>query len=144
MPQEQPDANSSASDVIAELRRQRDARPCRGAPVRRPAAGSVAVPEVDSDVALSRAEATDEVQPIRETRTQVAPGGRRAPVDGRQVTWFVRVSAEVEELAVRRLGEMQARGLRSSKTELTEALLQELEGRSAKELIALVEHTRAR
>jgi uncharacterized protein YPO0396 len=53
------------------------------------------------------------------------------------------VAAEVEELAMRRLGELQARGLRSSKTELTEALLLELGERSPAEIHSLIERARA-
>lgn len=118
--------SSGNDNVIGGLRKQRKRRqPLE----RRTPNEPPAMPVVRSVPARSENNAKASNQTPSTTKEPL-----QVPNDDRPTNYAVRVRWTLDDLASRRLGELRARGVKSSKVELTELLLWELDSSSAAEL----------
>jgi hypothetical protein len=83
---------------------------------------------------------SSEQMPATQTTTEVGP--LQVPFDDPPTNWAVRVRRTLDELTSQRLGELRARGVKSSKVELTELLLWELDDSTAHDLEKRLAHFR--
>ena len=131
-------SDSEALDQL-DARRDRVGRPRQKPPERRPARGTTIEPAVATpppSLGSPTATAKPGVQVSHLAEVAAPPSARAAVATPAKPTMMfsARVDLDLEDVASRCLGELQAAGHRSSKRELVELLLWELRGRKTREL----------